>query len=746
MTMDMSKSTAAAIRAQRRAWIAAFMGVMAETFRIAERSAAPVVDLLIRLWLAGMFFTSAVLKLADWQKALYLSAHEYPVSWLDSVTAAYVGVSVESLGAVLLAIGLGTRFAALSMLLLSLVIQFNYVTLEVNLFWAVLFGWYVARGAGPLSLDHLFSRGLADSALPLAAAGTRAMQAFSAYSDPLYRLFMRVWIAAAVVGGTLLVAQPEAPAVLDVLLPYKSGAQFGALGLICVVLLSAGLAARMAAVALMLLTFGLAMTSVWDSIYAYWLTLFALLALYGPARLSVDSVIDQTLRRLFPQLDGKPVFSLERLPRVVIVGAGFGGLTCAAALRRTPVQVTLIDRQNYHLFQPLLYQVATASLSPGDVATPVRGMCREQFNAHVLLGNVTGVDATRQEVLIGSKHVPYDYLVIATGARHNYFGREEWERYAPGLKRIDDAIEVRRRLLTAFEQAENTDDVQRRASLLTFIIVGAGPTGVELAGAIAELAKHGMEKDFRNFDPASARVILIQAGPRVLPTFSERLSTVARTSLERLGVEVLTESRVEHIDDQGVIVSGKRIAARTVLWAAGVIASPAARWLDGEADRAGRLKVGPDLSVPGLNNVFAVGDTALSTAWAGQPVPGLAPAAKQAGAYVAKVIRARVMGRKAVAPFRYQHLGSLATIGRKAAVVEFGLLRLSGTSAWWLWGLIHIYFLVGLRNRLSVMFDWFWAYLTYRSGTRLITGETRTEPESESASVTVTAPVSALHA
>jgi putative oxidoreductase len=744
--MGMNNETASAIRAQRRAWMAAFMGAVADTFRIAERSAGPIVDLLIRLWLAGIFFTSAVIKLADWQKALYLSAYEYPVSWLDPVTAAYLGISVEFLGAILLAIGLATRFAAFSMLVLSLVIQFNYVTLDANLFWAALFGWYIARGAGPLSVDQLLSHGLADSALPLAATGGKFMQVFSAYSDPLYRLFMRVWIAAAIlISSPLLAAHAPTQSTLD-LLPSTSATKFGWLSLICVVFLAVGLASRMAAIVLMLLTFGLAMTNVWDSVYAYWLALFALFALYGPGGLSMDAIIDHALRRLFPQLDGKPVFSLEGLPRVVIVGAGFGGLTCAAALRNTPVQVTLIDRQNYHLFQPLLYQVATASLSPGDVATPIRGMCREQFNARVLLGNVTGVDTARQEVLIGSKRVPYDYLVIATGAQHNYFGRDQWERYAPGLKRIDDATEVRRRLLTAFEQAENSDDAQRRASLLTFIIVGAGPTGVELAGAIAELAKHGMEKDFRNFDPAGARVLLIQAGSRVLPTFSERLSAVARTSLERLGVEVLTDSRVEHIDDEGVIVSGKRIAARTVLWAAGVIASPAARWLGAEADRAGRLKVGPDLSVPGLKNVFAIGDTALSTAWAGQPVPGLAPAAKQAGAYVAKVIRARVMGRQAVPAFSYQHLGSLATIGRKSAVVEFGSLRLSGTSAWWLWGLIHIYFLVGLRNRLSVMFDWFWAYLTYRSGTRLITGDTRTEAQPESMSAPISAPVSALHA
>jgi len=312
--------------------------------------------------------------------------------------------------------------------------------------------------------------------------------------------------------------------------------------------------------------------------------------------------------------------------------------------------------------------------------------------------------------------------VLATGAAHSYFGREDWAPYAPGLKRVEDATEVRRRLLTAFEKAEATEDPTERQGLLTFLIVGAGPTGVELAGAIAELARWGMEKDFRHFDPAQARIILVQAGPRVLPSFPEDLAETGRRSLERLGVEVLLNSRVEGIDDEGATVNGQRIASRTVLWAAGVVASPAAKWLGVEADNAGRVKVGPDLAVPGAPNVFVVGDTSASNAWNGNPVPGLAPAAKQAGAYAAKLIRARVEGRSDPGPFVYRHLGSLATIGRKAAVVDFGWVKLRGALAWWFWGAIHVGFLVDLRSRLSVMFDWFWAYLTYRSGTRLITG------------------------
>ena len=434
------------------------------------------------------------------------------------------------------------------------------------------------------------------------------------------------------------------------------------------------------------------------------------------------------MRDFYPELDGKPAFSLEGLPRVVIVGAGFAGLACATGLRHARVAVTLIDRANHHLFQPLLYQVATAAISPGDIAAPIRPLFREAFNTRVLLGTVTGVDTQTQTVAVGTMHLPYDMLVLATGAAHSYFGQEQWAAVAPGLKRIEDATEIRRRLLIAFERAEACDDDDERRALLTFLIVGGGPTGVELAGAIAELARFGMEAEFRRFDPASARVVLIQSGPRVLPSFDEKLSLIARRALEHLGVEVQVGRRVEQIDSAGVQVSGERIAARTVLWAAGVAASPAARWLEAEADAAGRIKVTDDLSVPGLSNVFVAGDTALSLAWQGQPVPGLAPAAKQAGTYIAAVIRARYAGGAVPPPFVYRHRGSLATIGRKAAVADFGAIKLWGAPAWWLWGLVHVGFLVGVRNRAATMLNWFWAYLTFGGGIRLITGAESAPP------------------
>jgi NADH dehydrogenase/putative oxidoreductase len=428
--------------------------------------------------------------------------------------------------------------------------------------------------------------------------------------------------------------------------------------------------------------------------------------------------------RFFPLTKRHSLEGLQGLPRVVIVGAGFGGLRCAQGLRDASVAVTLIDRTNYHLFQPLLYQVATAALSPGDIARPARQMFRNSPSIRLLLGTVTGVDTQRQTVSTQNGQIPYDYLVLATGATHSYFGKDEWARFAPGIKRIEDALEIRRRILTAFERAEAASLEQDRKALLTFLIVGGGPTGVELAGAIAELARFGLEKDFRAFDPAQARVILVQAAPRLLPSFPERLAHIAQRSLEQLGVEIHLGSRVDHIDETGVAVDGTRIEASTVLWAAGVAASPAAAWLNATADRAGRLIVGDDLRVPGFVNIFAIGDTAASKAWKGELVPGLAPAAKQGGAYVAKQIRAMVESRKPVPPFRYRHLGSLATIGRKAAVADFGILKLSGAPAWWLWGIVHIAFMLGVRNRLATLTNWFWAYLKFGGSIRLITGGT----------------------
>jgi len=475
----------------------------------------------------------------------------------------------------------------------------------------------------------------------------------------------------------------------------------------------------------------------------YLLMLLALLTAFGGGVFSVDALVARLVAARRVREDARQPDDEQHLARVVIVGAGFGGISCATALKDAGVQVTLIDRANHHLFQPLLYQVATAGLSPGDIAVPVRPLFRDAERVRVLLGTVSGIDVTAQRVLIEGQGIPYDYLVVATGAAHSYFGKDQWAPHAPGLKRIEDATEIRRRILTAFERAEATQDTAEREALLTFLVVGGGPTGVELAGAIAELARFGMDKDFRNFDPANARVVLVQSAPRLLPAFPEKLADIARQSLEKLGVEVRVGSRVEQIDAEGVAVSGQRIAARTVLWAAGVKASPAAQWLGAEADAAGRVKVGADLTVPGLPNVYVIGDTALSNGWKGEPVPGLAPAAKQGGLYAARHIKARLRGEATSAAFRYRHFGSLATIGRKSAVADFGAVTLWGTPAWWLWGALHVGFLVGLRNRLATMVNWFWAYLTFGGGIRLITGSAQVAQAAETATQPMAKPSAA---
>jgi len=408
-------------------------------------------------------------------------------------------------------------------------------------------------------------------------------------------------------------------------------------------------------------------------------------------------------------------------PRVVIVGAGFGGLSAAKALRRAPFDVTLIDQHNYHLFQPLLYQVASAALSPGDIASPIRHILRDQQNANVVLARVSGVDVARREVLAEGRRIPFDTLVLATGAQHAYFGHDDWATHAPGLKTIDDATYIRRHILLGFEKAETEPDAAERKRLLTFVIVGGGPTGVEMAGAIAELANRALAADFRAIDPRSARIILVEAAPRLLTPFDPSLSEEAKTSLEQLGVEVRLGAPVTALDAQGVSMGAERIEASTVIWGAGVMASPAGLWLGAETDRAGRVKVSPDLSVPGHPDIFVVGDTAASTDAQGNPLPGVAPVAKQQGQYVAKLLIARAAG-KTVPPFRYRDFGSLATIGRKRAVVQMGRFKITGFIAWVLWSVAHIYFLIGFRNRLIVATNWLWNYLTFQRGARLITG------------------------
>jgi NADH dehydrogenase len=421
-------------------------------------------------------------------------------------------------------------------------------------------------------------------------------------------------------------------------------------------------------------------------------------------------------------------------PRVVIVGGGFGGLKAIRALRGADVDVTLIDRHNYHLFQPLLYQVATAELGTSEIAWPIRHLLRRQAGTRTVLGTVIGIDTQGRKVeLADGGRIPYDYLILATGAQHAYFGHDEWEPFAPGLKTLEDATAIRRKLLLAFEAAEQERDPARRQALLTFAIVGAGPTGVELAGAVVELAHTSLAEDFRTIRPDDVRVVLIEAGPRVLAAFASDLSTYAQRALEKLGVEVKLDAAVTEVDRDGVVAGGERIAARTVLWAAGVQASPAARWLDAPADRAGRIRVEPDLSVPGHPEIFAIGDTATIAMPNGKPVPGVADAAKQAGRHAARVILARLAGRQDAMPFRYHHAGDLATIGRRAAVIDFGWIKLRGFVAWWAWGIAHIYFLIGVKNRLFVALSWLWIYLTGQRSARLITqgeADVRQQPPS----------------
>ncbi len=407
--------------------------------------------------------------------------------------------------------------------------------------------------------------------------------------------------------------------------------------------------------------------------------------------------------------------------RVVIVGAGFGGLETTHRLAGAPVNITLIDRRNHHLFQPLLYQVATASLATSEIAWPIRYLLRNRPEVTTLFATVTGVDAQEKRVrLDDGDALPYDTLILATGARHAYFGHDEWEPFAPGLKTLEDATTLRRRILVAFERAERETDPQRRAALLTFVIIGAGPTGVELAGTIAELAQDTLPPDFRNIDTHKTRVVLIEAGPRVLAGFPDDLSAYAQRSLESIGVEVMLGQPVTECTADSVVYGGNRLDTRTIIWAAGVRASPAAEWLGAPADRAGRLQVLPDLTVPNHPDIFAIGDTVVIAGPDGKPVPGIAPAAKQQGRHVAETIKARLRGVSA-SPFRYQHAGSLAQIGKRKAVIDFGSVKLRGTLAWWIWGIAHIYFLIGLRNRLSVAISWLWIHARDQRAARLIT-------------------------
>ncbi|HWQ15295.1 MAG TPA: NAD(P)/FAD-dependent oxidoreductase [Roseiflexaceae bacterium] len=428
-------------------------------------------------------------------------------------------------------------------------------------------------------------------------------------------------------------------------------------------------------------------------------------------------------------------------PHVVIVGGGFGGLYAANALRRAPVRVTVIDRTNHSVFFPLLYQVATAGLSADEIASPIRTLLRRQRNAEVRMAEVTGVDSAQRAVLTSHGAIAYDYLILATGTRYSYFGRPEWQRHAPSLKSIAEAATIRDRILRAFERAELSDDPQEIQELLTFVLVGGGPTGVEMAGAIAELARTGLADEFRRIDPRQARIVLLEAGPRILSAFPEDLARKSLRALERMGVEVRTGATVTDITAEGVAVGPEWIASRTVIWTAGVVASPAGAWLRAETDRIGRVKVAPDLSVPGQPDIFVVGDAAY-VEQDGRALPGVAQVALQEGAYAAKVIRHRVQGKAAPKPFRYWDPGNMATVGRAFAIGDFGWLRTSGFLTWLFWLALHVYYLSGLRNQLQVLLQWTWAYFTYKRNVRVLGAEHHAAPADQPALAPAEVPVS----
>ena len=696
---------------QRHRRLIRIAGRLASAQIFVHRTLRPIIDLGIRIWLAQLFWVASMSTRFEGEAAAAFA--------LDTAGSALA--SVEIAASLLLLCGLASRIAAL--VLIAVVLAAGPAN-AVTIILIVILASYPILGAGVLSIDQALSRGLQRIPLILVAAMTSFCGQLTKLAGPLYVLALRLLIAAVLAGPAIhRVTNTEAFATTAVDPMFATDLPLYA-SIPLALSITIGLGARFSAIVLLVLF--VVARSMGGPLPApqYWVALLGLLAAAGSLRWSIDAIV---LPRLHDIRDALRTAgpAAGNVPNVVIAGAGFAGVAAARALRNCACRVTVIDRHNYHLFQPLLYQVATATLSPADIATPIREVFRDQLNTIVFLGRVTGVDPEQGAIFIDpDRTIPYDYLVLATGARHAYFGRDdEWQKHAPGLKKIEDATNIRRRLLIAFERAENSDDPAEQSRQLTFVIVGGGPTGVELAGSIAELARHGMAGEFRNIDPAHARVVLIQAHERLLPVLHPSLSTKAQASLEDLGVEVWTGRPVENVDEEGVVVSGQRLESPTVLWAAGVIASPAARWIGADSDRAGRSKVGSDLSVPGYPNVFAVGDTAFIEAPEGGQVPGIASAAKQAGRYVGSVIAARIEGSAAPGSFRYRHRGHLATIGRQAAVADFGWLRLSGAPAWWLWGLVHIYFLLEPRRRLSVALEWGWAYLTFRRSTRLITGD-----------------------
>ena len=650
--------------------------------------------LMARIWLSQAIFVHQIM--------MMMRAHGFAVAPSAGATL------IRGVAPLLLAAGLATRPVAL---LLVLGVGQDLAGAHLAGPQAILLLWLLIGGAGPLSLDFPLRGGLARVPVWALRAASRLYALSDAFGDFALPLGTRLYLALAIAGGTGFAAWSLPLTSELVTAPWW-------LLLLCWALLL-GLATRPVAVLLCVLAPPILLPGEMPDRFGVTLLLL-LLAAKGAGWLSLDGLAAQwaAIHARMQYREGEPV------PHVVVVGGGFGGIAAVHALRWTACRITLIDRRNHYLFQPLLYQVATAALSPADIALPIRSVLRDQRNVAVRLGEVVGVDRAAREVILPEERIPFDYLVLATGAQHSYFGRDEWAAHAPGLKSIEDATTMRSRMLLAFEQAESEGDPAKREAWLTFVVVGGGPTGVELAGALAELARTGLAQEYRAIDPATARVILVQSAPRVLPAFSPFLSAHAEQSLRDLGVDVRTDAKVTRIDHEGVEIDGGSIAARTTFWAAGVAASPAAKWLGQAGDKSGRVVVDDNLSVRGCPGIFAIGDTSASNGWAGAGVPGLAPAAKQQGRHVARVIGAAIKGRPPPSAFQYRHYGNLATIGRLAAVVEVHRLRLWGAPAWWLWGLAHVSLLGGGRNRTTVVLNWLWAYLTYRRGTRLITRNT----------------------
>jgi NADH dehydrogenase FAD-containing subunit len=654
----------------------------------------PVVLLAARIWLSQEIFVHQIM--------MMMRAGGFTEAPPAGATL------IRSIAPLLLATGLVTRPVALVLLL---GVGQSLAGEHLVGSQAILLVWLLIGGAGPLSLDFLLRGGIGRVPVWAVRAISRLYARSDAFGDFALPLGTRLYLALAIAGGTGFAMWPVPLTDALVTAPWS-------ILLLCWALLL-GLATRPVALLLCALAPPIVLSGVTPDRFEVGILLL-LVAAKGAGWLSLDGAAVRWA-------SSGPLMSdeaAEAVPHVVVVGGGFGGIAAVRALRSTACRITLIDRRNHYLFQPLLYQVATAALSPADIAIPIRSILRDQRNVAVRLGEVVGVDSAAREVRLPEERIPFDYLILATGAQHSYFGRDDWAAHAPGLKCIEDATAMRSRMLLAFERAEGEENPAKREAWLTFVVVGGGPTGVELAGALAELARTGLDQEYRAIDPATTRVILVQSAPRVLPAFSPVLSAHAERSLRELGVEVRTDAKVTHIDHEGVVIDGGRIAARTTFWAAGVAASPAAKWFGQEGDKSGRILVDGNLAVRGCPGVFAIGDTAASNGWAGAGVPGLAPAAKQQGRHAADVIRAAIKGYPAPNAFQYRHYGNLATIGRLAAVVELRGFRLWGAPAWWLWGLAHVLLLAGGRNRAAVVLNWLWAYLTYRRGTRLITGNT----------------------